>query len=274
MAIYYQGGGIYNGGTLTLTSSTLSGNSALFGGGIYNYNPASLTIISSIVSLNQAGTGPNIFDWNDPGGNYNLIGGNPRLAPLGWYGGPTQTMALRAGSPAIGGGAPNATDAEGNLLSTDQRGVARPTGKGAVPDIGSFQSQPARLVFLTQPCRWGALVNNRLFQFQVKALDASNHPQPGVTVTLRLLPIWNIGWAEFSMESKISAVTGANGLATFTHVAVRTYGLYRIEAKAGLVSMLSNIFLVGLHGIHCPWRGDCSPSGKSIPTGSWPCCFN
>ena len=31
-----QGGGIYNHGTLTLTNSTISGNSASQGGGIYN----------------------------------------------------------------------------------------------------------------------------------------------------------------------------------------------------------------------------------------------
>ena len=34
----------------------------------------------------------------------NLIGGNPLLAPLGNYGGPTQTMALLPGSPAIDAG--------------------------------------------------------------------------------------------------------------------------------------------------------------------------
>ena len=58
---------------------------------------------------------------------------DPRLAPLGDYGGPTQTMALRTGSPAIGQG----TTVAG--LTTDQRGFALDSPR---PDIGAFQSNP------------------------------------------------------------------------------------------------------------------------------------
>jgi CSLREA domain-containing protein len=50
------GGGILNwGGTLTVTNSILSGNSATWGGGIYNYNSA-LTIVNSALSTNVATT--------------------------------------------------------------------------------------------------------------------------------------------------------------------------------------------------------------------------
>ena len=45
---------------------------------------------------------------------------DPLLAPLGDYGGPTQTMALLPGSPAIGGAAADPTT--GWPLTTDQRG--------------------------------------------------------------------------------------------------------------------------------------------------------
>ena len=55
------------------------------------------------------------------------------LASLGNYGGPTQTMALQPGSPAIGKG----TGASG--ITTDQRGAARATS-GFV-DIGAFQDK-------------------------------------------------------------------------------------------------------------------------------------
>jgi len=52
---------------------------------------------------------------------------DPLLGPLQDNGGPTQTMALLAGSPAIGGGA--------NCPALDQRGVARSNGC----DIGAVQ---------------------------------------------------------------------------------------------------------------------------------------
>ena len=47
---------------------------------------------------------------------------NPLLAPLGKFGGPTQTMALLPGSPAIGAGN-NALIPPG--VTTDQRGLPR-----------------------------------------------------------------------------------------------------------------------------------------------------
>ena len=56
----------------------------------------------------------------------------PLLAPLGDYGGPTQTHALQGVSPAIDAGATDAT--------TDQRGAPRPAG--AADDIGAFEGQP------------------------------------------------------------------------------------------------------------------------------------
>ena len=58
---------------------------------------------------------------------------DPRLAPLGDYGGPTQTMALLPGSPAIGTGIAVAG------ITTDQRGFALDSPR---PDIGAFQSNP------------------------------------------------------------------------------------------------------------------------------------
>ena len=71
------------------------------------------------------------------GGTGNLLGTtsapiNPLLAPLGDYGGPTPTIALLPGSPAIGAG----TGGNG-IPTTDQRGYAR----GSSVDIGAFQDQ-------------------------------------------------------------------------------------------------------------------------------------
>ena len=56
------GGGIFNDGTLTLTNSTVSGNTATYyGGGIYNYGTVTLT--NSTVSGNSANWGGGIFNY-------------------------------------------------------------------------------------------------------------------------------------------------------------------------------------------------------------------
>jgi hypothetical protein len=128
------------------------------GGGIYNQSslaaPSPLTLVSTIVAGNTAPDSPDISGTVDATSAYNLVGdgsglsgisdndanhnivGHPALlAPLGNYGGPTQTMALLPGSPAIGNGAP----AGPGVPTTDQRGFLRPTS-GQV-DIGAFQTQ-------------------------------------------------------------------------------------------------------------------------------------
>jgi hypothetical protein len=58
----------------------------------------------------------------------------PDLAPLGNYGGPTQTMPTLPGSPAIGAGSVAA-----NTFSTDQRGYPR-TQNGLI-DLGAVELQ-------------------------------------------------------------------------------------------------------------------------------------
>lgn len=63
---------------------------------------------------------------------------NLHLGPLANNGGPTQTMALLAGSCAIDAG-PDTPPLPGNV-STDQRGAPRPVGLGA--DIGAYELQP------------------------------------------------------------------------------------------------------------------------------------
>jgi len=129
------GGGIVNYSTLTLNNSTLLGNSSNNeGGGIYNFSTLNST--NSIIAGNTAPTNPNISGTIGSDIN-NLTSGDPQLAPLGDYGGPTQTMPPLAGSPAIDGGLTSAT----NSL-TDQRGIPRVlTGSvGATEvDIGAVE---------------------------------------------------------------------------------------------------------------------------------------
>ena len=60
----------------------------------------------------------------------------PMLAPLGDYGGPTQTMPPLPGSPAIGASAVF-DDQNDNLITTDQRGLALPAES---PDMGAVEA--------------------------------------------------------------------------------------------------------------------------------------
>jgi hypothetical protein len=153
-----SGGGIYaNGGSVTVSNCTLAGNSAADGGGIYTFaGPSTVTLRNTLVARNTLTDGATPSDisggldaansWNNligTGGSGGLIDGvqgnrvgvsDPGLATLGNYGGPTQTIALLSGSPAINAG--NNAFAPG---PTDQRGLPRIVG-GTV-DIGAFESQ-------------------------------------------------------------------------------------------------------------------------------------
>jgi Ricin-type beta-trefoil lectin domain len=143
------GGAVQNFGTANIMWSTLSGNSSPFGADIHS-DGATLSVSSSIVaggigSSNCSGSVP-ITD-----GGYNIDSGascgfsaashsmsstNPDLKALASNGGPTQTMALPAGSPAVGAIPAIVTGCTG---STDQRGIPRPQGQGHGCDIGAYE---------------------------------------------------------------------------------------------------------------------------------------
>jgi peptide/nickel transport system substrate-binding protein len=147
------GGGIYNSGTLTSTNSTLSGNSAEDGEGIYNLNLLNFanTIIANSTNNGDCYTngtiGTNINNLVENGscsvGGISFKTGDPLLAAPANNGGPTWTMALQLGSPAIDTG-DDATCSAVPVNGLDQRGVNRP--QGAHCDIGAFEyeyPQPA-----------------------------------------------------------------------------------------------------------------------------------
>jgi CSLREA domain-containing protein len=161
-----NGGGICNEGSATanVTNCTISGNTAgNLGGGIFS-NVSTFTttnIKSSIIALNTAGTGPDIdgpfiaqgfnligkndgaavsFPAGNPNMNNDIVGTSgspvdPKLDPGGLQdnGGPTLTIALLTGSPAIDKG--TSVGSTGTLTS-DQRGpgYARTVNNPSVPD--------------------------------------------------------------------------------------------------------------------------------------------
>jgi predicted outer membrane repeat protein len=157
-----MGGGIFNIATLTVNQCTIFGNSTSGstgdGGGIFCiYTTISLynSIVAGNTSLNGGGditvseaelncSGTNIALNID--GNYGTLSGPrplhaaPALAPLGYYGGSTQTMPPLLGSPAIDAASNSAT----NQFATDQRGFPRLVGAGV--DIGAVEFQYGRIV--------------------------------------------------------------------------------------------------------------------------------
>ena len=150
------GGGIFvSGGTLSLAHATVAGNGALdppghssrAGGGAYQSGAGAVTAASCIFGGNSAPKGADyagkvtaknsLFQTAPTGtvtGSGNLTGVNPLLSPAGLQnnGGPTQTISLEPGSPAIG----KAASTPG--LFTDERGFALPSGDH--PDLGAFQT--------------------------------------------------------------------------------------------------------------------------------------
>ena len=144
------GGAVHNGtaGTVTISASTLVSNAARNGGAMHNLNGA-LSLDDTLLAGNdcsgggisevvgQLGAGHNLT-YNAPGcptgGTGDVSGRDPLLGPLADNGGPTQTLAIGPGSPAIGAG-------DGAVCfpgATDQRGVARTT---TTCTIGAYESE-------------------------------------------------------------------------------------------------------------------------------------
>ena len=168
-ATFANGGGIANAGTLTAVNTTIAYNDAGFnyyndesgiggGGGVYDYSGATTTLYNTIVAANTADDGPddiagagicsasayNLVGVDETGslsngtsGNLVIGTANPGLGLLAYNGGPTQTIALFAGSPAIDAG--SVALANEYSLTTDQRGPGYPRIVNGSVDIGAYE---------------------------------------------------------------------------------------------------------------------------------------
>jgi len=168
------GGGIFKSdlfaiGTATVTNSTFSGNAALgtifpgSGGGGVNDFAGDFTIKNTIFAASIGGNciggftggitdaGYNISDdascgFTKTGSANNGDGIDPLLSAAGLAdnGGPTQTIGLQSGSPAIDAiPIADCTDqaSSPNPITTDQRGFPRPDAGEQVCDIGAYEFQ-------------------------------------------------------------------------------------------------------------------------------------
>jgi hypothetical protein len=165
------GGGLWVGGTralATLTSTLVAGNTAATAGpdvrgpvlatSAYNLigDGSGASGLTDRVNGNQVGTAASPID--------------PRLGPLQDNGGPTPTMALLPGSPALKAGDP------AQLGVADQRGVVRSGGV----NIGAYQASASAFV-LTAPAMVTA---GTPFDVTVKAVDAFGQVALGYTGTV------------------------------------------------------------------------------------------
>lgn len=127
-----SGGGIANDGALTLTHSTITDNDSFFGTGGGVESTGTATLANSIVGGNLSFTGLDLAgNATQPGPN--LTSGNPRLAPLAYYGGKIPIHPLLPNSPAFEGGLTMV-----GSPATDQRGASRPSGP--MPDLGAVEA--------------------------------------------------------------------------------------------------------------------------------------
>jgi hypothetical protein len=183
------GGGIANGGPgLTVTSSTITGNVAGFGGGGIDAGPGP-AISNTILGGNAGPSAPDVRGTLASQG-HNLIGNgsggsgfadtdlvgtaahpiDPLLGPLQDNGGPTPTMALLSGSPALNAGDPT------QLNVADQRGVMRSGGV----NIGAYQASASNFV-LTAP---DTVTAGTPFDVSVTAVDPFGKTAVGYTGTV------------------------------------------------------------------------------------------
>ena len=250
-----SGGGLSNFGTATLTGDTFTGNSAASDGGLLNqgnlalYNtivagnvaasPGSSTVPSDILGT-VTGTNNLIGDPNSAGGltngsDGNIVGiGGASPIPLSTifatdasgvpvlasYGGPTQTVALVPGSPAIDAGSTSVPD----YPSTDQRGLPR---VGA-PDIGAFESQGFQLTIAVGNNQT-ALVGQAFASPLVVTITANNPVEPvnGGAITFAAPAPSNSPSATLSA----SQATIAGGQCAVTATANFIAGSYQVSAS-------------------------------------------
>ena len=175
--------GITNDGTATVRNCTLTGNSTaielsfgthtisnctISGNGIgilstinFLFKPASNSIVSGNTNGDIIGS---ITD-----GGFNLIGVDAKLGPLQDNGGPTQTFALLAGSPAINAGDPAFNGA--GLF--DQRGQGFDRVQRGRLDMGAFESE-LTVVANNAPTLNNGILSaslNRAFSYPLVAQD-------------------------------------------------------------------------------------------------------
>jgi hypothetical protein len=248
-ALAYGAGLYVAGGSLSLVNSTAAYNNLAgggTGGGLDIAAGATATLDNAIVALNTSGSGApasdiagtisvasahNLIGTGGSGGLVNGVNGNqvgvadPVLGPLADNGGPTQTIALLPGSPAIGAGSetiPGVT-----VPTTDQRGVARPRNS---VDIGAFQDRGFTLAVVVGSSPQRTTIDTPFRNALAVAVTSRyGDPVAGGVITFIVSPAENGASATLSASD---ATIGADGQASVTATANGITGTYGVTATA------------------------------------------
>jgi hypothetical protein len=269
-----EGGAISNGHTLTITNSTIAYNNVAsggVGGGLRAYNGSIASLNNTIVALNSQGTGSGATAsdiWLEDGGTvssssaYNLIGtggsgglvdgvngnqvgvANPGLDALANNGGPTQTIALLSGSPAIdmGSNALAIDPTTGQPLQYDQRGPGFARIVNGTVDIGAFEVQPTNQLAVTaQPP--DSVTAGTGFGFTVTAEDQSGNVISSFDGSVTVALSNNPGGATLGGTL---TVTAQSGVATFSDLTLdkADIGYTLLVTASGLASATTDAITV------------------------------
>jgi hypothetical protein len=162
------GGGIRVGpGSVTLENTIIAGNTAANGAGDTTGAPIPGPNVDGAVTSNGHNLLGVATEATGFSGTGDLTGANPMLAALSDNGGPTQTMALTVGSPAIDAGvaAGASFDQRGRPRTFDDPGIVNAATSDGT-DIGAFELQPdctltcpTDVAVSNDPDQCGAVVN-------------------------------------------------------------------------------------------------------------------
>jgi hypothetical protein len=249
-----DGGGVYiGGGSLNAINSTIAENSVAnggTGGGVDVAAGATASLYNTLVALNTEGTGGsaqaddiagtvnsasayNLIGTGGSGGLANNVNGNqigvvnPGLDPEGLQGngGPTQTIALLPGSPAIGQG--SAKIAGVSVPATDERGIGRPSN---YVDVGAFQDRGFAITIVAGESPQATAINTAFDNpLAVFVSSPFGDPVQGGVINFAVTPS-SVGAA--ASLSAGSAAVGAGGLSSVTAVANGTVGSYDVSVSA------------------------------------------
>jgi hypothetical protein len=272
-----SGGGIDQvGGALTAVNVTITGNSvgAVGSGGGLDVELGSAALYNTIVALNTKGTGTGAgasditvasprtlsgsFNLIGTGGSGGLINGvndnqvgvaNPLLGTLANNGGPTQTIAVLPGSPAIGAGSSSIRGV--NVPPTDQRGVVRPANS---VDVGAFQDQGFELTVVAGGSPQTTALNTAFANpLTVVVTSLAGDPVAGGVMTFTAPS----SGASAVLTGSLAQI-GSNGQAAVTAVANGVAGSYVVTATTGGAVAparfnLTNQAVVGVTGVTVKW---------------------